>query len=115
MQKIIFKTQGTTFMINPEMVMYISAEGSYCEIKLSNGELIRLSKNLKYVMSQFVNVDFLFQIHRSNVVNMKFVEKVIRSKTKQKAFEVVLSSGDSLGISPKNHHEFLKSVKEQIY
>lgn len=111
-QKVIFKDKFTTFFINPMNVVFIIAQGSYCTIKLTTGEEIKLARNLKFVLSQFLNIDYLYRMHRSFVINLNFVERVIHSPNKTNTYEVILSSSDAFPIPWKQYADFLNAVKE---
>ena len=110
-QKILFKIRGTIYLIDPYQILFIKAEKSYCIIELSNGDSIRIAKNLKQVSSLFLETNFLYKVHRSFVVNLKFIEKIIPLEATKNLHIVCLTNGTTVPISNKQKSNFLSEFK----
>jgi DNA-binding LytR/AlgR family response regulator len=112
--KTLFKVQGTLHFIDAHDVLYIHAQSAYTIVKLASAEEIRIARNLKYVHTQFYGHDFLFRTHRSFVVNLLAVKKLMAPKGKQNSSIIVqLSSGAEVLLSRKLKQQFLVRIREQ--
>ena len=76
-QRITIKNGNEAIFVDYKDVLYIQASGNYIELfTLDKNHLIRTT------MSRFLNnnsLDYFAQIHRSTIVNLNFVEKLICS------------------------------------
>lgn len=73
---IAVKENGVTSLIQPKEVMWIAAENYYAAIQTKRGRFL-IRKPLK-VLLRDLSKDQFFQIHRSTIVNIAYVVKIIR-------------------------------------
>lgn len=69
-KKIVIPSRDDFQYIDPEDVLYVKAEGSYCQFHLRNGKRILMSRNLKYVEEMIQSFTFLQRIHKSFIANI---------------------------------------------
>lgn len=70
---IVVNLSTTTRFIKIKEIIMFRAEGSYCELYLTNGEKLLTSKNLKYFEEMLLDIPFFFRTHKSYMVNLKAV------------------------------------------
>ncbi|MGV3610481.1 MAG: LytR/AlgR family response regulator transcription factor [Fluviicola sp.] len=68
-KKIVIPSRDDFQYLDPEDVIYIKAEGSYCQFHLRNGKRILMSRNLKFVEEMIQPFPFLQRVHKSFIVN----------------------------------------------
>ncbi|MGC4057895.1 MAG: LytTR family DNA-binding domain-containing protein [Chitinophagaceae bacterium] len=76
-QFFTFRRGGRTLMITGGNIVTMEAFGSYTEICLLDGSHIRVSKNLKFLLARFSDCDFLVRAHRSWVINLDLVSRLL--------------------------------------
>lgn len=84
---------GVNFVLFSD-ILYGEAKRSYSCFYLSSGKKILVSKALKEFESTLAS-SFFCRVHRSFIVNMKFVNKYVRGKTGH----LVLSNGSCIPVS----------------
>lgn len=90
-KKIVIPSRDDFQYIDPEDVLYVKAEGSYCQFHLRNGKRILMSRNLKYVEEMIQSFTFLQRIHKSFIANINEVTNYNRGTGK-----VMLKDGTEL-------------------
>lgn len=68
-KKIVVPSRDDFQYIDPEDVLFVKAEGSYCQFQLRNGKRVLMSRNLKYVEEMVQGFPFLQRVHKSFIVN----------------------------------------------
>jgi two-component system LytT family response regulator len=81
-KKIVIPSREDFQYVNPEDVLYIKAEGSYCQFHLRNGKRIMMSRNLKFVEEMLQPFQFLQRVHKSYIVNCNDISFYTRSSGK---------------------------------
>jgi len=107
--KIIVTTSGNQLILELNNIIYIKADGSYCDIILTNGEKICVTKRI----SEFDKIqDFphFMRIHRSHIVNIKHITKIVKSD----GGFIQMVNGDELSISKDKKQELEKSIASLI-
>lgn len=93
-EEISFQTSDGIKKLVSNSISFIKAEGSYCEVNLKNGEVVTISKPLKFIEDQIENnADFL-KTHRGYIVNTDNVETLDRNTN-----ELILEDGVKVPIS----------------
>ncbi|MCD6112767.1 MAG: response regulator transcription factor [Bacteroidales bacterium] len=77
--KIQFKTRTSLVFINTDDIIYVSAEGNYSDIFLKNNKHFIVTSYLSVVLEKLPSNTFA-RISRSVVINLNFLEKIIRKK-----------------------------------
>ena len=104
-RKIIVPTNGTTYYLNADDVMYIESDKKYTLIRTVSGQY-RSAKGISDFYAEINNSHF-FRTHRSYILNMKYISS-IDGKT------VILSNGEKVICSAKNYDEFLKNYMSYL-
>ncbi len=68
-KKIVVPSRDDFRYIDPEDVIYIKAEGSYCQFHLRKEKRVLMSRNLKFVEEMVHPFPFLQRVHKSFIVN----------------------------------------------
>jgi two-component system LytT family response regulator len=105
-QNIFVSNKECIFVIKPFDILYLKAEGSYASIQLSNGKKHLASKTLKSFMPKLSSNHFM-RVHNSYIVNINFIEKVLRNNQ----MHLVLKGGFSIPISRNKQKSLLKLIK----
>ena len=79
-KKIVVPVASGFDIINLEDVCYFKAEGSYTNIFFCDGGNLLVSKNLKYFEFILSGITHYVRIHRSYIVNINYVKKIIRKE-----------------------------------
>lgn len=79
------------------------ADRSYCNFHLVNGEKILVSRPLRDFQDVLEDRKF-FRVHKSNMVNLKYVEKYIKGR----GGYVVMTDGSQIEVSARRKNELLK-------
>lgn len=96
-------TSSRIYRIPHHQIMYVVSEGSYCTIKLENGDEIRTSVHLKKLAERLGDDGSFFRIHHQYLVNTEKVGFVSRLNTTT----VELQNGESLPVSRSKKMAFL--------
>jgi two-component system LytT family response regulator len=83
-------------LVDPEDLLYLKADGSYTQIKLTNNEKLTTSKNLQSYMALEENMEFS-RVNRSYIINLNRVKKVIKSN----GGTVIMEDDEEISISPE--------------
>lgn len=81
-KKIVIPSRDDFQYIDPEDVLYVKAEGSYCQFHLRNNKRILMSRNLKYVEEMIQSFPFLQRVHKSFIANINEVANYNRGTGK---------------------------------
>lgn len=77
---IIVNLSNSTRFIKVKDIVYLSAEGSYCNLFLKNQEKLLASKNLKYFEERLTDFPQFFRCHKSYIINLKEVKEYNKSE-----------------------------------
>ena len=106
LKKIILPLGNGLEVLKIEDIKYFQAEGSYTKVFLNNDKHILVSKNLKYFEDVLKNYPIFFRIHRSYIINMQIVIKILKSDSGT----VILEEGIELPISKERIEDFIKAI-----
>lgn len=81
-KKIVIPSRNDIQYIDPEEILFVKADGSYCQFSLKNGKKIMMSKNLKFVEDMLCEFHFLQRIHKSFIVNLNEIKAFQRNDNK---------------------------------
>ena len=104
-KKIIVPTNGKTYYIDADDVMYIESDKKYTVVRTLSGQY-RSTKGISDFNAEINNAHF-FRTHRSYILNMKYVSS-IEKKT------IVLTNGEKVICSAQNYDEFLKNYMSYL-
>jgi two-component system LytT family response regulator len=79
LKRIAVPVSSGVEIIKLEDIIYLQADGSYTKMILANEPPLVLSKNLKYFEDQVGENEGFFRNHRSYIINIAYIKKVLRS------------------------------------
>jgi two-component system LytT family response regulator len=90
-KKIVIPSRNDIQYIEPNEILFLKADGSYCQFVLKNGKKIMMSKNLKFVEEMISDFHFLQRVHKSYIVNVNEVKSFLRLENK-----LILSNNEQI-------------------
>ncbi|WP_108868791.1 LytR/AlgR family response regulator transcription factor [Aquimarina aquimarini] len=93
-------------MVSLRDIIYIEADVNYCQIHIHDKKPMCVSKTLKSFEEQLINNNEFYRIHQSYLINLNYINKVIKTKLPQ----VIMTNGDILPISRSKKVDFLKLI-----
>lgn len=88
-------------------IIRLQAEGSYTIVHLANSEKHYLSNHIGYYETR-LNNQYFFRVHKSHLVNLKHVKKILRSD----GYYVQMTDGSKAEVSRRQKNEFLLALKD---
>lgn len=104
LERVTVKDRGQTYVIPVQEITHVQAEDDYIQIHYQNTSLLK-TQTLSELEKQLNPAEFV-RIHRSILVNLKYLDKLVRSPRD----EVILKNGVSLGVSKSG----LERLKEKL-
>lgn len=90
-------------IISVSDILYFSADGSYTRIMLKDKPSLYIAKKLKYFEDVLAEDNNFIRIHRSFMVNLKYV-----TRHKKGEFSLTMENGDSVAISREKKEDLVK-------
>lgn len=106
-RRIILRTSEMIHLIPMRDIVRCEANRNYCNFFLSSGKKITVCQPMKDFEKMLTGLDF-FRLHKSHIVNLKFVETFIRADGGQ----VVLSDGTALPVADRKKASLLEKFKD---
>lgn len=106
--KIALPTMEGIKYLDCEEITHCDASGSYTTIHTIRKESILVSMRLKEC-GELLPRSVFFRIHHSHIVNVNFVEKLVRAKL----YRVVLSNGAELPLATSRREAFLEMMSRK--
>lgn len=78
--KLALPVEDGIRFIKIEDIYYCEADAMYTNFYLKNNEKILISKPLKYFTDLLENKDLFFKLHRSYMVNLKYLQKIVKKE-----------------------------------
>jgi two-component system LytT family response regulator len=100
-ERLVFKTRGRVVFVRLEDIQWVSAEGNYLRLHLEKESYL-----LRATMASLenrVSPDLFMRIHRSTMVNLRFVKEMDMGITLGESV-VVLQNGTRLNLSRGYRH-----------
>jgi two-component system, LytTR family, response regulator len=95
--KLSLNYEGGKSIVDYDEVLYLKGFDNLTTIYLTKNRKITLSKTLKHFEDELQNG--FFRIHKSFIVNLKFVEKILSKET----YYLELNEGTQLPVSRRNY------------
>ncbi len=102
--KIALSTLTGLHFINLDELIRVEGEGNYSNFMLKGNRKILLSKKLGDAEEMLKGNDQFFRVHKSHIINLRFVERYIRGE----GGEIIMEDGTSISLSKNKKEEFLK-------
>jgi len=106
--KILLRSASEAHYIDLEDIICIHAENNYCQFHLKDGRKILISKTLKDYDEQFQEYGFFFRVHKSSLINLHHVARLIKSDN----LTVELSNKEKVDVSLRKRNRFLQLLDE---
>lgn len=87
-------------------IIYLQANGSYCNIFLNDNSQLIVGKNLKYFEDLIADDKLFFRNNRSFLVNVSYIKKVLKSN----GGEIILQNNASLPINTDRYDELVSLI-----
>lgn len=97
---------GVKFVTLSE-ISFLEADSNYTIVHLSNLQKIVVSRTLKEFEDLLPSEQFM-RVHKSNIVNLQFVREYVGVH----GGELLLTDGNSVGISKSSYTEFMNRMKK---
>ncbi|WMX14682.1 MULTISPECIES: LytTR family DNA-binding domain-containing protein [unclassified Aureispira] len=104
-KRIILPNGEGYIFIDVEDIMYCQAEKSYTSFIMKDGNKHWVSKTIKEYSDLLEGFGFL-RVHRSSLINPKFVTKLIKTRPSS----VIMKDGESITISKNRRDELLEDL-----
>ncbi len=104
LERLTIKDRGQTYVVPVREITHVQAEDDYIQIHYQNTSLLK-TQTLSELEKQLNPAEFV-RIHRSILINLKYLDKLVRSPKD----EVILKNGVSLGVSKSG----LERLKEKL-
>lgn len=101
-KKIALPTESGFEIARINSILYCEADGNYCKIHFIDGNMLILSKTLKYIEEQLPDNIFC-RIHKSFLVNLNFIKRFIKGAENL----VELVDGSTLFVSIRKKEELI--------
>lgn len=99
--------KNMTLFVEPEKIVYVKAQGRYSDLMLSDGSIYTLTRNIGE-MEQELPEEFFVRPHKSYLVNMKYVDKILH---KDGGF-LLLKTGMEIEIARRKRFEIIKRLSK---
>jgi two-component system LytT family response regulator len=100
-ERLVFKTRGRVVFVRLEDIQWVSAEGNYLRLHLEKESY--LLRATMASMENRVSPDLFMRIHRSTMVNLRFVKEMDMGAAPGESM-VVLQNGTRLNLSRGYRH-----------
>jgi two-component system, LytTR family, response regulator len=100
-ERLVFKTRGRVVFVRLEDIQWVSAEGNYLRLHLEKESY--LLRATMASMENRVSPDLFMRIHRSTMVNLRFVKEMDMGAAPGESV-VVLQNGTRLNLSRGYRH-----------
>lgn len=107
--RIFVNTVGKVHVAELKDILYLTSKEGYTHIQLSSGERLVSSKHLKTYIDIVSDHPEMIQIHRSTVVNRKYIKLILKEGRKNK-MSLQMTNGDVLPISSLKKNEIAQIV-----
>jgi two-component system LytT family response regulator len=107
-KKIVLPVANGYEILNLRDICYLKAEGSYTQIISKNNAGLLASKNLKHFQFVLEGAGNFFRVHRSIIVNIHFVKKLLRNE----GAALILETGAEIPVANEKIEELLQLLRD---
>lgn len=108
--RIAVHSGDTVKFINEKEILYIEADGSYCNVFVISGERYTTARNLKDFEDYFGEQSGFVRVHRSCYLNVKHIKEY----NKGEPFIIQMINGQSFEVARRKKPEVLEKLKKWI-
>ena len=99
--------EGLQF-VELDNIIYCESQDNYTKFFLVDGSRIMVSKTIKH-FEELLDPDQFFRVHRSNIINLKFIDKYVKGE----GGYVVMKQGNRIPVSRRRKEAFLQLFQHQ--
>ncbi len=106
-RKVILQTTDNVYVVRFSEILYIEAEGSYCNFYTESQGIILASKRL----AQFEYLEqtgVFFRTHRSYLVNVEKIQRIDKRN-----FTILMSNGKEVGLAQDRKNDLLLRLEQE--
>ncbi len=107
-KRLYLNTVGKTTVLQLEHLIYITSRDNYSQFMLADGAIHSSSRNIKNFADILKEHPDFIRIHKSHVINKRFVTHLIKEKNNKVFVEMI--DGMRLEISPNRKEEILNEI-----
>lgn len=107
-RKLAIPTSDGMKFVQLDSIVYLEADGSYCNIHFSDKRLVVVSKPLKYFSDKLEGNKLFLRPHKSFVVNMNYLQEYV----KEDGGMLKLTNGTLIPISRQKKDDILREMNE---
>ena len=100
-------SEGILFLEFNDIIL-CKADGMYTKVQTHNNGEILISKPLKYIADQLVDVSTFFRPHRSYIINLSYIKQFVRSDGNY----IIMDNSSEVSLSKEKKEEFLSLVAQ---
>ncbi len=104
-EKVAFPTSDGIVFINIKDIVFCESEGNYTKIYIQQGKSFIFTKHLKD-LEEMLHENLFFRVHHSYLVNLRKVEKYIRTD----GGEIKMNNGKMIPVSRQKKEEVLAAL-----
>ena len=103
MEKVALPSMEGLQFVNLDEIIYCESQDNYTQFFLTDGRRIMVSKTIKH-FEELLNPDNFFRVHRSNIINLKYIDKYVKGE----GGYVVMKKGERIPVSRRRKEAFLQ-------
>lgn len=103
--KVAFPTAEGCELEKIRNIVYCQADVNYSKVYCIDGNVIHVSKPLKFI-AELLPSDVFFRVHKSYLVNLNYIKKF----NKQSGGKIVLDNGEILPVAVRNCDSLMKKL-----
>jgi len=107
-KKVVVPLSEGSLFVELKDILYLKADGSYCNIFFKDGTKVVVSKTVKDYEEQLTPEEGFFRIHRSYLINSSYVTSFASDY-----FDVTLVNDITLTVSRDRRVEFMQYMKNR--
>ena len=107
-ERILIFCNRKTYWLQPDEICSLKGDGSYTQVYLANGEVLKVSKNMKTLMASFpTSCTQFLRVQKSYVVNINHI-KMSYISSRRKHYVKMINDYDV----PVNNKEVINKIFE---
>lgn len=114
---LVGKNNDDFIQLNPNSIINVKAIGNYLELSyLTKNEKIKsqiLRNSIKNLCQQLNEVEFIYCCHRSHLINLQYVSKVVGNSKSKKAIIIINDTKIEVPISRLKNTEF-EEIRKKV-
>jgi two-component system, LytTR family, response regulator len=106
--KLALPVEDGVLFVKLEEIYVLEADGMYTNFHLTNNRKILISKPMKYFAELLENKELFYKPHRSYLVNLKYLQKVV----KKEGTYIEMENGMRIPVSKEKKEELINLLQD---